>query len=203
VINGIAEAILGEQAVRFFVADEPSATDSYRYLAARRDVDGEHTTVALLIAQNENPDRGAKMALLTIDSGAMETGKIVVPTVEALEQGLARDGRYALYGLFFDTGRAILKPDSQPTLEAIAGLLRAQPGLAIIVAGHTDNQGEFQFNITLSQQRAAAVVAALTRTYGIAASRLTPFGAGMSAPAASNADEAGRAKNRRVEIVSR
>lgn len=73
----------------------------------------------------------------------------------------------------------------------------------MVVAGHTDAKGAFDYNVDLSRRRAGAVVADLTARYGIAADRLVPFGAGMAAPIASNDDETGRAKNRRVELVKR
>jgi outer membrane protein OmpA-like peptidoglycan-associated protein len=73
--------------------------------------------------------------------------------------------------------------------------------LKLHVVGHTDNQGGLDHNLALSKQRADAVTAALTATYGIAAVRLTANGVAYLAPVASNAAEAGRAKNRRVELV--
>jgi hypothetical protein len=76
------------------------------------------------------------------------------------------------------------------------------PLLRLYVVGHTDNAGGFDHNLALSKDRAGAVVAALTGKYAIAASRLQPFGAGPTAPAASNTNEEGRAKNRRVELVA-
>ena len=72
----------------------------------------------------------------------------------------------------------------------------------MLIVGHTDGQGAFDYNLSLSQRRAQAIVSALTAS-GIAANRLTPAGAGMVAPVASNRTEDGRAKNRRVEIVER
>ena len=67
--------------------------------------------------------------------------------------------------------------------------------------GHTDNVGAFDYNVGLSERRAAAVVKALTTTHGIAAARLQPAGVGMPAPVGPNDNEDGRAKNRRVELV--
>ena len=69
------------------------------------------------------------------------------------------------------------------------------------VVGHTDNVGEFGYNMGLSERRAAAAVKELTAKYGVAASRLKPAGAGPIAPVAPNDGEEGRAKNRRVELV--
>jgi len=110
-------------------------------------------------------------------------------------------GRIALYGIYFDFNKADIKPESAPTLEQIAKLLKSMPDSRLLVVGHTDNVGGFEFNQNLSRQRAAAVVKALSTDYGIAASRLTPMGAAFIAPVATNRTEEGRAKNRRVELV--
>ena len=81
-------------------------------------------------------------------------------------------------------------------------MLKADPKLKLYVVGHTDNVGDFDYNIKLSQARAAAVVRSLVSKHGIEASRLTAFGDGPTAPVASNNSEEGRAKNRRVELVA-
>ena len=77
-----------------------------------------------------------------------------------------------------------------------------QPSLRLHVVGHTDNVGALAHNMTLSKQRAEAVVNALVTNYQIAAARLIANGVGPLAPVASNAAEEGRAKNRRVELVA-
>ncbi len=138
-----------------------------------------------------------------IEGTAMETGKIKVPNAVEMSSSMKAIGKQILYGIFFDTNQATVKPESKPTLVEIATLLKTSPQLRLIVAGHTDNVGEFGYNVTLSERRSAAVIQALTSEHGVAAARLVPFGAGMAGPIASNADEAGRAKNRRVELVAR
>ena len=111
-------------------------------------------------------------------------------------------GKAAVYGIYFDTGKAEIKPESEPALKEIAKLLQADPKLKLYVVGHTDNSGGLDYNMKLSKDRADAVVKALTGKYGIAASRLSAFGVGPLAPVASNQTEEGRAKNRRVELVA-
>ncbi|MBP0466027.1 DUF4892 domain-containing protein [Roseomonas sp. PWR1] len=133
----------------------------------------------------------------------METDRIVFVDAAQMDRSIAATGRVALYGIAFDTDRAEPRAESRPTIEEIAKYLRANPSVAVIVTGHTDSQGGFEHNVDLSRRRAAAVIAALTRDHGIAAARLTPFGAGMAAPVAANDSERGRAQNRRVEIVRR
>lgn len=124
-------------------------------------------------------------------------------TVSASEMGsaIAQTGRVALYGILFDTASAAIKPESRPALEQIAALLKQQPQLKLHVVGHTDSQGGLESNFALSRQRAEAVKAALIEQFGIAADRLGANGVSYLAPIASNTDEAGRAKNRRVELV--
>lgn len=137
--------------------------------------------------------------LRIVEKGAMKQD--IVADAAALGAGIKAEGRIAVYGIHFDTGKAELKPESEPALAEIAKLLKGQPGLKLHVVGHTDNVAGLDLNLKLSRARAEAVVAALTGRHGIAASRLIPHGVGPVAPVASNAAEAGRAKNRRVELV--
>ena len=95
----------------------------------------------------------------------------------------------------------MIKPESKQSVEEIAKLLNQQPSLKLHVVGHTDNVGALPHNMTLSKQRAEAVVNALVNDHHIAAARLIANGVGPLAPVASNAAEDGRAKNRRVELV--
>lgn len=142
----------------------------------------------------------AEQYLLTIvEKGEMK--QEVVADAAALGAGIKAEGRVAVYGIQFDTGKAELKPASEPALQEIAKLLKAQPGLKLHVVGHTDNVAALDLNLRLSKARAEAVVAALAGRHGIAAARLIPHGVGPIAPVSSNDTEAGRAKNRRVELV--
>ena len=125
----------------------------------------------------------------------------VVADANALNKSIAETGKATLYGIYFDTGKSDLKPASDASLDEIAKLLKQQPAMKIFVVGHTDNAGIFESNMKLSQERAVAVVTALTGKYGIAATRLKACGDGPTAPVASNDKEEGRALNRRVELV--
>jgi outer membrane protein OmpA-like peptidoglycan-associated protein len=125
----------------------------------------------------------------------------VVVTAEALGSDLNAGGRVAVYGIYFDTGKSDLKPDSDAALAEIAKLLKQKPALKVFIVGHTDMVGDPAMNVKLSQARAQSVVSALTTKYGIAAARMVPFGNGPYSPVASNKTEDGRAKNRRVELV--
>ena len=124
------------------------------------------------------------------------------PKPSEMSKALTETGRVALYGILFDTNKTELKPESLATIAEIAKLLSNEPKRRLIVVGHTDAVGNFEGNRDLSQRRAQAVVAALVAKHKIDAKRLLAFGASFSSPTASNEDEAGRAKNRRVELVS-
>jgi OOP family OmpA-OmpF porin len=118
-----------------------------------------------------------------------------------MSKSLTDNGSVSLYGIYFDTDKDVLRPDSLPTLQEIDKLLKANPQWKVHVVGHTDNQGSADHNLDLSRRRAANVVRELTSKFGIAADRLDSFGCGLYAPVASNAAEEGRARNRRVELV--
>jgi OOP family OmpA-OmpF porin len=125
----------------------------------------------------------------------------VVMDAAGMASGLSTSGSVSLYGIYFDTAKSELKPESEPTLSEIAKLLKENATLKVAIVGHTDMVGEPAANLKLSQARAQSVMNALVTKYGIAGSRLTPFGNGPYAPVASNKTEEGRAKNRRVELV--
>jgi len=126
----------------------------------------------------------------------------VTANADSLAASIGSTGKAAVYGIYFDTGKSEIKPASEAAINEIAKMLKSDTGLKLYVVGHTDNQGAFDYNIKLSQARAAAVVNALVKQHGIPAARLTPFGAGPTSPAAANTSEEGRAKNRRVELVA-
>jgi len=146
----------------------------------------------------ETKDRVAVL-LDVIEDKPMETRMVTVDAAK-MANDIAATGRVALYGLYFDTDKADLKPASAPSLAEIGKLLKTQPDLKVYIVGHTDNVGGFDYNMSLSQRRAKSVVDQLVQS-GIAADRLKAAGAGLIAPVAPNDDETGRSKNRRVEIV--
>jgi len=110
-------------------------------------------------------------------------------------------GHAAVYGIYFDTDQAVIKPESAPALKEIAALLRNNPKLSVHLVGHTDSTGALAHNMTLSSSRASAVLNALVAQHGIAAARLKASGVGPLSPVASNRTDGGKAQNRRVELV--
>lgn len=125
----------------------------------------------------------------------------VVATAAAMDGGLTSSGHVVVNGILFDTGKADLKPESDPALQEVSKLLKANSALKVYVVGHTDNVGTLAANIDLSKRRAASVVLSLTTKYGVSAGQLQSYGDGPYAPIASNDAEDGRALNRRVELV--
>ncbi len=125
----------------------------------------------------------------------------IVVDAAALAQGLAAEGHMTVEGIYFDTGKAVIKPESAQAIGEIAGLLKSDPTLKVFVVGHTDSVSTVEVNLKLSQDRAQAVLQALVSQHGIDPARLRAHGCGPFAPVATNATEAGRAKNRRVELV--
>lgn len=124
-------------------------------------------------------------------------------TAATIAAALETTGSLVLRNILFDTGRATLKPESAKELQLVIEVLKADASLKLEVQGHTDNVGQPAANLTLSQQRAAAVRDYVIKNGGIAADRLTAVGHGDTKPVAPNTTEDGRAQNRRVEIVKR
>lgn len=170
-----------------------SGKDSH-YLAGKLKTANAEAFVALMVGKQ-------RTQIDIVERKAMDTGLVTI-NAQALAASIAREGRVSIYGIYFDTGKAALQPESKPALDEIALLLQQKPELKLHVVGHTDNTGTFAANLQLSKDRAAAVVAAFTNDYAIAATRLAAHGVGPLAPAATNATEEGRGKNRRVELVS-
>jgi outer membrane protein OmpA-like peptidoglycan-associated protein len=142
---------------------------------------------------------GERYYLNIIEKTAM--AQEVVADAQTLAQDIQTTGHASVYGIYFDFDKSDIKPESDPALKEIAQLLQQATELKLYVVGHTDNVGEFSYNMKLSQARADAVVEKLVTDYGTSADRLKPHGVGPLAPVSSNKTEEGQALNRRVELV--
>lgn len=120
---------------------------------------------------------------------------------DVLYDALNAKGRWTTHGILFATGKAELQPESRSVLREIASTLKQHADLKLLIEGHTDNVGAAASNLSLSEARAAAVKAALVAEYGIDETRLATKGRGDTRPTVPNATAAGRAQNRRVELV--
>jgi OOP family OmpA-OmpF porin len=110
------------------------------------------------------------------------------------------EGKLVTYGIRFDTGSDVVRPESAPVLRQVATYLESKPGVKLRITGHTDNVGKSPDNLDLSKRRAASVAAVLSTQFGVAADRFQSDGKGDSVPLSSNAKPEGRAMNRRVEL---
>ncbi len=126
----------------------------------------------------------------------------VVADAAAMGNDIRSTGHVSVYGIYFDTGKSAIKPESAAAISEIAKLLKNDNALKIYVVGHTDNVGSFESNMKLSRDRADAVAKELVSKHGIVAGRLKAYGVSSLSPVASNSTEDGKAKNRRVELVA-
>lgn len=179
--------------------------EDQRYLAARKtgpDVGDVHVAIYTVKAHSIGGERKNRVytQVDVIEEQARQS-KVVVVEADEMAQRIDRAGKVALYGIHFDTDSARIRPQSRPTLDEIATLLDDQRELRLLVVGHTDDQGAFDYNIDLSQRRAQAVSDSLATDYDIDPGRLKPWGIGFTAPVAPNDSDENRARNRRVELV--
>ncbi len=101
--------------------------------------------------------------------------------------------------ILFDTNKATFQQRTYPVLQAMVAILKEYPASNFSIEGHTDSDGKDAANLTLSENRAAAVKNYLIEN-GVDAARLTSAGFGETMPIASNKTKAGKAQNRRVEV---
>jgi len=121
--------------------------------------------------------------------------------IDSALQDLQSRGRVAIQGILFDVDSAQIREESRPTLDRIAELLNNNPDLNLYVVGHTDNTGDLNYNVGLSERRAESVVNTLVSDYNIAGNRLSSYGLGPLSPQTTNLTAEGREQNRRVELV--
>ncbi|MEM5518429.1 OmpA family protein [Henriciella sp. AS95] len=169
-------------------------------IVAKKDRAEGTAYVVITVEQHAEAYVGTLIDIVEVE--AAETGLVVVDA-EAMGSDIEEYGRVVLDGIVFDFDKATLKAESKPALDAIAQYLNANPDKSFYVVGHTDSKGTFAYNSKLSSDRAMAVADALKQDYDIASDRLEPHGVGPLSPVFSNSGDAGREKNRRVELVER
>lgn len=114
---------------------------------------------------------------------------------------LLTEGKLISYGIYFDSGKDEVKPESYGSVKEIANVLFENPELKIEITGHTDSDGNDTTNLDLSKRRAANVKNYLVSQFQIDASRMQTDGKGETIPIENNATPQGKTKNRRVEFV--
>lgn len=172
--------------------------EDVRYLGSRVSLSGEAAYVSVLVVGLRQP----WVQLDVVEVEGMPEGLVTVDAASMARQLDAR-GSTQLKGIYFDTGRAELTTNSEPALAEVARLMEDNAELGLFVVGHTDNVGEFEANLALSEARARAVLIALATGHDVDEGRLSARGLGPLAPIAPNTTEDGRAKNRRVMLVVR
>lgn len=205
--NNFARLLYGPTEMRIRTSQNTTSAfdmpQDVRYLAAKLESGKNVVHVSLLVAFDNGfgPMSKTPVTLLEIvESKSMDTGMVSVDA-EAIGKGIDANGHMSIYGILFDTDSAGIKPESAPVLAEIAKLLNNRPELNILVVGHTDNQGAFEYNIGLSSRRANSVTRYLSETLGIDGNRMRAEGVGFLAPVATNDTPEGRALNRRVDLV--
>lgn len=166
-----------------------------RYLLARIKQGGNTAYVAIAVGQTFTD-------IHVVEVKGMDVGMVSLDAA-ALGKGLDSQGFVIVEGIYFDTGKATLQVNSAAALKEVSKLLAARPALKVYVVGHTDMQGGFSQNRTLSERRAKAVVTELVSNYGVDRGRMEGYGVGPLAPQATNNNDSGRAMNRRVVLVAR
>lgn len=200
----LLESRLGNNFIQGEATHEPFnyGRNDARYLLAKGTLaNGAPVHVAVYVVDPVQ-DKNGGVYVEVVEAKAMETGKVAASlNAGDMAKAIAAEGRIAVYGVYFDTDKADVKPESKAALGEMAKLLQKDAALKVHVVGHTDNQGTTARNIDLSQKRAEAVIKALTSEYKIDAKRLSAKGIASYAPVASNDNDGGREKNRRVELV--
>jgi OOP family OmpA-OmpF porin len=156
--------------------------------------------LVVTVEQHATDYIGALIDIIEVE--AAETGLVAVDA-EAIGSDMLEQGRVVLDGLYFDFDSPTLQDRSEEALEAVAEYLGKHPETGFFVVGHTDSRGTLGYNRELSQARAQAVVDALVEDYGVVRKRLSAHGVGPLVPVFSNSNDAGRERNRRVELVER
>jgi outer membrane protein OmpA-like peptidoglycan-associated protein len=174
------------------------------FLSAKRNADGRDIYVSLLVARESSmggsDTDSISIVLHMIEPKPMADSMVIVDAAR-MASDIARTGHVALYGIYFDTDSAAVKPESDPALKEIAALLKREPGLKVYIVGHTDTQGGYDHNMGLSARRSRAVAEALASRFAISSDRMHAAGVGFLSPVATNSTDEGRARNRRVELV--
>ncbi len=167
------------------------------------DVAGGTTPLRVAIRIPASAKPGQYAIIVNGDGGAGSSSQATISLDAAVPivKQLKVQRRIRLYGIHFDVDSARIQPRSEPVIAQVAEIMRENPQWRFRIEGHTDSDGGVAHNVVLSQHRAQSVIDDLVKRYHIARGRMVAAGYGLSRPVASNATEAGKALNRRVELV--
>lgn len=172
---------------------------NYFFFTAQKPTPEGNIYISMVSAQ-PYPNKEVELVVDIIEEKSISQANLTISS-DGLSNAIATEGKVALYGIEFDFNKHSIKPSSSTQLAEIATYLNAHPEVALYVVGHTDNKGEYQYNQSLAEKRAAEVVNYLVSKHQIAAPRLQAVGIGPVAPKAANDTEDSRQQNRRVELV--
>ncbi|HET6603125.1 MAG TPA: OmpA family protein [Xanthomonadaceae bacterium] len=193
-LQGLARAEEAERAQRTAAAAQAESVQSYE--DARAALAEAELSKQLAQAQAREAQLAKREAELA--GAAAESLRLQLQSMSARSD--ARGQVMTLSGDAFASGAASLRPEARANLQRVVQFVQAHPSVQVLIEGHTDSQGSANLNQVLSQRRAEAVRQALVEE-GVDAGRLRAVGYGEDRPVAANDTEAGRARNRRVEIV--
>ena len=180
------------------------SSEAPRYFAGKIEQGDSRIWVSIFVTRTYQIRCATKnMAEIDILEERVMDDNLVFVSAKAMAETLEKTGHVALYGFFFNTDSTVLDSKSEQMLKEVSTLLKERPSLNLYVVGHTDSTGDLDHNMGLSQGRSRAVVSALISKYQVPANRIIGYGVGPFSPRASNRDEQGRSKNRRVELIER
>ncbi len=173
----------------------PTWQNNHSFMAARGHESGKDIYAVIYTIETE------KYTLITQDVIEVEAVQTGLVSVDNISTDITKKGHIAIYGIHFETGKSVLKPESTGALKTISEYINSNTDKKFYVVGHTDNVGDFESNMILSEERAKSVIAELTTKYNVNSEQLKAHGVASLVPVFSNITEEGRTKNRRVEIV--
>jgi outer membrane protein OmpA-like peptidoglycan-associated protein len=141
------------------------------------------------------------LAIYAFSGDLMFTDMKIAVGAPDTRSSLITEGKFVTNGITFDSGSDVLRPSSYGVIKEIAEALQQNPGVEVMVVGHTDSDGSESLNLDLSKRRALSVKNALVSDFGISAPRIQTDGKGQSEPLAPNTTSEGKAQNRRVEFL--
>jgi outer membrane protein OmpA-like peptidoglycan-associated protein len=192
-----ASCLNTEGTADFYFLDHPN---NPIVLAWQGDALGGRLQVIKIQEASLESQRQVSAAAAAAVAAAAAAGGAAGARRRSMEKSLQEKKPVDVYGIYFDFNSATVKPESDVVLRQIADVLHDHPEWKLVIAGHTDNVGEADFNMDLSRRRAAAVRDVLVSHYGVGGGSLNTTGYGATRPVASNDTLEGRARNRRVEL---
>jgi len=174
------------------------ATSEAERARAAAAADAERAAIA--IRQTEQAQSAAEEETAKAARAKAEAEELMKELSELKAQQTERGIVLTMGDVLFATGKADLSPNANKSAEKLADFLKKHPKRDVLIEGHTDSVGEDDYNLVLSRKRADSVKYKLMAD-GVEADRITTVGYGKKFPLASNDTKAGKAQNRRVEVI--